>query len=416
MNTLSDDTKRMQLEIEYSSLIAEKVEELVLFLKNMEITSLMIYLDREEQIRADVLLDFCKQIYDKNIACRVALNYGMQSLNRVLRSKNIKMRLLICLWQELKSFLDEKEDYPDVDVELYYDKDSADWHITEALELCRQNQVKCDFGCSDSYLSITSDKLKVICGEHTNTPYPGGCNCLRFKDVLFVAKDGTIFPCRGLRNLPVGNIFSGAIEEIIQNSTVLSFYNNYTQKIKAPCKDCSQFPSCAGCRGRAHRMTSDFLAADSMCPHNLSYTDQIAKLPVRGPEKYLPHKRPMLMVSELTVIHDNSCETYSTIQPDNPFVQKNKTLHQAAFIEIGAQSMAFLDTFLHPEAKLQGMLVEVTKFLCHDIPVYPGNRLRILCRKIYEMPPWNIGSFEIFSYENEIIATGEVKVCQFQDS
>ena len=120
------------------------------------------------------------------------------------------------------------------------------------------------------------------------------------------------------------------------------------------------------------------------------------------------------MVSELLQIRDKTFEALSVIAQDNPFLRPDGQLDPAAFIEIGAQGMAFLDTFLHPGAHLQGMLVEVNKFEYSGIPVFAGSTLKIHGEKIYEMPPWNIGGFTIFSADGELIAQGEVKVCQFQ--
>ena len=258
--------------------------------------------------------------------------------------------------------------------------------------------------------------MKAICGGEKLTPFPNGENCMRFADSLFFAHDGTFYPCRGLKALPVGNIFSETWEEAVENSTILNFYGNYRQKIKAPCKKCPQFQQCAGCRGRAFLFSSDFLSADPACSRNLALKSSIVKLPVRDPENYLPHQKPMLMISELTAIRDNICEAVSVIGKDNPFLLSCGKLHSASFIEIGAQSMAFLDAFLHPDSRLQGMLVEVSKFTYSGIPVYAGMRLLVRGEKVYEMPPWNIGAFTIRTDQGELVAEGEVKVCQFRES
>ena len=122
------------------------------------------------------------------------------------------------------------------------------------------------------------------------------------------------------------------------------------------------------------------------------------------------------MISELTRNYDNVCETVYVVQKDNPFLV-NGQLHPAALIEIGAQSMAFLDTFLNFGETLQGMLVEVNKFEYSKIPVRVNDKLLIFGEKIYEMPPWYIGGFKMTAADTgETVATGEIKVCQFQDT
>ena len=408
---------RTFLEMEFSDSIAECVDRVCGLINNLNISSTVIYIEEEDTLRSNRLVDFCQKVTENNVKCKLAYPLALHEKADFFHVKNIARRVRICAPCELDALMNGNCLSSEDDVELYYDESVCrDWNITEAMEQCRRKSINCVFGCSDSFISISQENLNTICGNKGNTPFPGGHNCLRFVNSLFLAKDGTFFPCRGLKRLPVGNIFSESIEEQLADSTVLDFYNNYARKIKSPCKNCSEFSACAGCRGRAHKFSSDFLSSDPLCPNNRPFVNEIAKLPVTDPENYLPHKPPMLLVSELAAIYDNSCEAFSIIQPDNPFLQKDGTLDSAAFIEIGAQSMAFLDAFLHSDAVLQGMLVEVVKFSCNNVSVYSGTKLRIISRKIYEMPPWSVGAFEVFLTDNTSIAAGEVKVCQLPKS
>lgn len=420
MNITAENTNvhsRTCLEMEFSDSIAENFVSFCDIVRNLGISSIIIYIDDVDLKQSKLLVEFCQQISEKNIKCTLAYPWALHENDKIISIKNISRRLRVCAPWELKALFTCNRLHSDDDIELYYDETICkDWNIAEAMELCHQKHINCVFGCSDSFISISQEKLSVICGNTKKTPFPGGHNCLRFVNSLYLTKDGTIFPCKGMKCLPIGNIFSESIEEQIANSTVLEFYNNYAKKIKHPCKTCPEFSQCAGCRGRAHKFSSDFLSADPCCHRNISFVNEIARLPIKDPENYLPHKQPMLLVSELHAIYDNSCEAFSIVQSNNPFIRKDGTLDSAAFIEIGAQSMAFLDAFLHPEAKLQGMLVEINKFSCNNIAVYPGAKLRIICKKIYEMPPWSIGSFEVLYEDNTSIATGEVKVCQLPKS
>lgn len=404
------------LEMEFSSAIAENFTSLYAVIRSSTISSAVVYIEEEDLRQWETLREFFRQMSGKNVKCKAACPWKLYEHSEVLPFRGIPMRLRICSPQELEALLKSGRVSPEDDIELCYDETvCADWNMAEAMEECARRQIGCVFGCSDSFVSISREKLEIICGNKGKTPFPGENNCLRFVNSLFLAKDGTFYPCKGMKNLPVGTLFSDSVEEVLANSSVLEYYKDFARKIKKPCKNCPEFPTCAGCRGRAHKFSSDFLGSDFLCPNNIPFADQITKLPIKDPENYLPHKKPMLLVSELSAVYDNSCETISLIQPDNPFLQKEGTLDHAAFVEIGAQSMAFLDSFLHPETRLQGMLVEINRFSCCKYAVYPGTKLRTVSRKIYEMPPWSIGSFEVFSMENTLIAAGEVKVCQFAE-
>ena len=420
MNTVSEtvsDTKKKYLEIDFSPAIHKALPAVIAFAKKCGITSFVIYFRKQGAGSAEMLLEFCAVAEKEKISCCVAVSFAEREvITGLLQKKNLRSRLRICTEKALLSFLAEKALFPGVTVELYYDKEQQQyWNITEAMALCRANAVSYIFGCSDSYITAAEDELEKICGGNANTPFPGSKNCFRFTDGVFLSEDGTLFPCRGLRDLSVCNIFSENFDELFTNSTVLSFYQNYMNKLKKPCKTCSSFGACAGCRGRAYQFSKDFLSADPGCPANKSKLHTIVKLPVKDPENYLPHKKPMLMISELHRICDNFCESVCIIQPDNPFLQQDGSLHPAAFIEIGAQSMAFLDAFLHPDSRLEGMLVEVKNFEYSGIQVYEQAELQVSGKKIYEMAPWNIGSFKICTENGEMIAAGELKVCQFQN-
>ena len=418
MNAASETVsgmKRKYLEIDFSPAVYKALQKVVAFAEKCKIGSFVIIFRKQETVSAEMLLEFCTVAEEEKIPCCVSVSWTDREISGQLQKKNIQFRLRICTEEALLSFLAEKDLYPQTAVELYYNRDQQpNWNITEAMRLCRKNSVPYLFGCSESYIAATEEELKKICGENVTAPFPGSMNCFRFTESLFLSEDGTLFPCRGLKDLPVGSIFSESPDEQLFNSTVLVFYQNYTEKIKKPCKTCSRFGTCAGCRGRAYRYSKDFLGADPACSANRTQLHTIVKLPVNDPENYLPHKKPMLMISELHRICDNTCEAVSIIQPDNPFLE-NGRLHPAAFIEIGAQSMAFLDAFLHPNSRLEGMLVEVKNFDYSGIPVYEQTKLLVYGKKIYEMPPWNIGSFRICSENGEKIATGELKVCQFQN-
>lgn len=405
------EMKRRGLEIEFSDSVFKGLSLILDFSQKKQISSFVIYLEEETFPLADLLFEFCAIAGGKQIDCLVVLPFFDSEILALLEEKNIRSRVRIGTEKELLLFFSEKENFPETSVELYYDHNrQRDWDISNAMSQCKQHSVACCFGCSDSFISASADDLRIVCGMESDMPFPKGNNCFRFVESLFLDRNGECFACRGLRNLPIGNIFSESFEEAVDNSTILSYYDDRCRRIKNPCRECADFASCAGCRGRAYQYSKDAFSADPGCRHNASQLDKIIRLPISDPESYLPHKKPMLMVSELLEVCDNTCETLCIIEPDNPFLLGNGRLDPAAFVEIGAQSMGFLGTFLEPEQK-EGMLVEVSKFQCSGFPVYAQMRLKVSCRKIYEMPPWGIGAFTIYSEDGTFIASGEVKVC-----
>lgn len=404
------------LEIDFSPFIYERRADFFFFAEQTGINRFILYLDEKAPQDAASVSDFCIQAEKKNILCKVVLSVSANDALKQLREKNIQLRIRVSSDRELNSFLAEKCAAPHAEAEFCFDREKqALWNITEAMAKCEKSGIPFVFGCSESFVSASAAEIKSICGQ-VEVPFPGNRCCLRFTESFFVAADGKIFPCRGMKSFPLCSLREKTLFDFVENSSILNFYRNYTQKIKQPCRECRHFGACAGCRGRAHLFSSDFLSADPGCRFNQSFLDTIAKFPVRDPENYLPHQKPMLMISELTRNYDNVCETVYVVQKDNPFLV-NGQLHPAALIEIGAQSMAFLDTFLNFGETLQGMLVEVNKFEYSKIPVRVNDKLLIFGEKIYEMPPWYIGGFKMTAADTgETVATGEIKVCQFQDT
>ena len=299
-------------------------------------------------------------------------------------------------------------------IELIYTGADAVSDFVKAAQRCKAASLEVRFGCSDAFINASLEEIRKIADANERSPYPVGMNCMRAINSCFIAADGEVYPCQGCR-ISMGNMKETSLHEILQNSTVFSFYRNFREQLKKPCRDCAIFGQCVGCRGRAYHATGDFLAADPACPRSEKEHDKILSLPIRDPANYMPHKPPMLMVSTLHTVADNLCETDCTVAEDNPFLREDSTLHPSAFIEIGAQSLAFLDTFLHPGKHLNGMLVEVMRFENKKEKIKVGDTLFIICRKSYEMPPWSIGEFEIFRdhANGKPVAKGELKVCQF---
>ncbi|MFH0729049.1 MAG: hypothetical protein V2B19_22260 [Pseudomonadota bacterium] len=58
-------------------------------------------------------------------------------------------------------------------------------------------------------------------------------------------------------------------EEILSESRLLKDLKNYRSTIKVTCRTCDKADHCYGCRGAAYQLTSDYLASDPLCWHNV---------------------------------------------------------------------------------------------------------------------------------------------------
>ncbi|BBO92424.1 radical SAM/SPASM domain-containing protein [Desulfosarcina ovata] len=99
-----------------------------------------------------------------------------------------------------------------------------------------------------------------------------GNRCLRHQFSCLVTASGNVTPCVGV-TLPIGNIRSHTLQQIIQSSPVLDDLRNYRQTIKGPCRNCEKADGCYGCRGAAYQITGDYLASDPLCWRCHSHED-----------------------------------------------------------------------------------------------------------------------------------------------
>ena len=297
-------------------------------------------------------------------------------------------------------------------VELQY-KGGEISAFQDLIRFCKSQGIPFRFGCTDEFISAKPEVWSVLSDEGFSLTGPNACT--KYCDSCHIESDGTVYPCRCCK-LAMGNIFEKSLKEILEFSNIFDYYHNIgckQRKVKEPCCSCTFVGACAGCRGRAWRFSGDFLAPDPGC--EMVDRDKIEILPFHDPEKCLPHRPPMLLAGTLLKIEDYKNYAEYTIPEESIFLQGNGALHPAALIEIAAQSMGFLDTFLHRGTELSGGLVEVEKFSCSGLPLFPGDKLYIENEKIFKMPPWHIAGFRIFKIgvNNQLVAEGEFKLCHF---
>lgn len=80
---------------------------------------------------------------------------------------------------------------------------------------------------------------------------------------LSIAHDGQVYPCRMLRNHPVGNIRGQNLSEIIKGR--LEKFWKLTKDNIVPCQDCSLKYTCYECRAVEESLTGD-ITSTFLCP------------------------------------------------------------------------------------------------------------------------------------------------------
>ena len=96
-----------------------------------------------------------------------------------------------------------------------------------------------------------------------------GNKCMRHQVSCVVTATGDVMPCVGV-TIPLDNIRSGKLADILKNSEVVNNLKNYRKMIKGECHDCEKAAECYGCRGAAYQLTGDYLASDPTCWRNSS--------------------------------------------------------------------------------------------------------------------------------------------------
>ena len=262
-------------------------------------------------------------------------------------------------------------------------------------------------------------ELKRLEGEAGNAQNPGipfvGGACFKYRYSCFVAADGTVYPCYGLR-VEMGNIRENSLGAILSDSYMCRKLRDYRKEVKTPCRGCDSFSECGGCRGRAWKYSGAYNAPDPGCDRIAGQLDRVRVLPDFSPEDFIPHRKPIRMITALRRVGNNDGDLECRIAEDNVFLEADGTMDPAGFIEIGAQSLAYLDSFMREDKYLKGMLVEVNRFHYTGRKVRSGDLLLVRSTHKYDFEPWHIAAFEIKDPDGNPISEGELKVCQLDES
>lgn len=234
-------------------------------------------------------------------------------------------------------------------------------------------------------------------------------NCKKPHDTCFVARDGIVYPCEGLL-LAIGNIRKTSLKNILTDSEVIQNIRNHTQMIKGPCRGCEKFTDCCGCRGRAYNLTGDYLASDPICPENQNKGDKITHLPM-STNHLIPQELGMRVVTTLVKVGERYGQVESVFSTDSPFIKKDKSIEEMAYMEIMAQSAAAMHGFekFDTGAKNHGGFLIGGQKINIYIKAFAGEKL---ITDIYKTTKF--GNFGILTATikrgDEMIAEGEIKI------
>lgn len=235
-----------------------------------------------------------------------------------------------------------------------------------------------------------------------------GRSCKRHLFACHVTSCGTIFACVGV-TIPLGNVRSESLREILELSEVLENLRAFGEKIKEPCRTCSKSTDCYGCRGSAYQLTGDYLAGDQMC-WKVNGTP-IERLPM-GAAGLVPHGESMRMIDELIEVGERTAKTIFTVREDCLLVDGAGRLDELAFVEMIAQSFAVCHEYhLSTLERLshRGLLLGVKELIVsHQARV--GDRLTIHLRKVTRFGAFGVVEGDVFRDDGTLLATGQVKI------
>jgi radical SAM protein with 4Fe4S-binding SPASM domain len=269
----------------------------------------------------------------------------------------------------------------------------------------------------NDWLAVSSEELKELFDEISRMdreefgqdwePQPPlvGNACLRHGFSCLVTSTGDVMPCVGIP-IPVGNIRSDSLADILADSEVIADLRNFRETIKGPCASCEKSDQCYGCRGAAYNLTGDYLASDPMCWRNAGKQDHITVLP-HSAEDLIPQKGTMRLIDTLQSVGERRATARTTIAPDNPLLDDRGQLDECACLELIAQTTAAMSGFKNNGTPPEGFLVGARHMKMLG-PIQAGDTLDISIFKVAKFD--SVGIIEgIIERNGHIVATGQLK-------
>jgi MoaA/NifB/PqqE/SkfB family radical SAM enzyme/predicted hotdog family 3-hydroxylacyl-ACP dehydratase len=235
-----------------------------------------------------------------------------------------------------------------------------------------------------------------------------GRSCKRHQFACHVTPCGTIFACVGV-TIPLGNIRSESLHEILEPSEVLENLRAFGKKVKEPCGTCCKTTDCYGCRGAAYQLTGDYLSGDQLCWKANGV--KVESLPVSA-VGLVPHGKSMRVIDEMIEVGERTSKSIFYVAADSVFVDDSGRLDELAFIEMIAQSFAATHGFHLSESErrtMRGLLLGVKSFVVSG-EAKVGDRLTIDLRKITRFGSFGVVEASIYRQDGVLLAVGQVKI------
>ena len=235
-----------------------------------------------------------------------------------------------------------------------------------------------------------------------------GRSCKRHQFACHVTPCGTIFACVGV-TIPLGNIRTESLHEIVELSEVLENLRDFHRKVKEPCGTCCQSVDCYGCRGAAYQLTGDYLAGDAICWKAEGIDIERLPADVAG---LIPHGKKVRMADRLVQVGERIARTEFDVSSQCELLDPAGRLDEVAFIEMIAQSFAASHGYhlsLAERAVHRGLLLGAKDLVVHG-EARLGDRLTVTVRKITRFGPFGVVEGEIRNQEGKLLAAGQVKV------
>lgn len=269
----------------------------------------------------------------------------------------------------------------------------------------------------NDWLTVSSEELKDLFDEISRLdreefgqdwePQPPlvGNACLRHGFSCLVTSTGDVMPCVGIP-IPVGNIRSDSLAEILADSEVIADLRNFRKTIKGPCSTCEKSAQCYGCRGAAYHLTGDYLASDPMCWRNLGKEEDITVLP-HSAKGLIPQKETMRLIDTLESVGERRATARATITPDNPLLDDHGRLDECACLELIAQTTAAMSGFKNNGMPPEGLLTGARNLKMTGT-IQAGDTLDIRIYKVAKFA--DVGIIEgVIERDGHVLATGELK-------
>jgi len=113
------------------------------------------------------------------------------------------------------------------------------------------------------YLKALEEDFKLANQIYKLLKSMGGCSA--GSKIICIGPDGSVYPCQFLNNLPVGNVRTSSLKEIISNNNPSLKLLRDRNRLTGKCGSCKFRDICGGCRARAYYYNGSYFSEDPGC-------------------------------------------------------------------------------------------------------------------------------------------------------